>query len=163
MPLLGKCRTCGQEIAMETESKASRGFLEGAVMTAYASWQYGIDIRDPKTHSQCRSAFKRDFCFDIVPNRDGEPVRIEASTRLRAKALLEVYTRYAEENGAPIPNPELYKVWREEWSMDSRYPTYFHFLDFLGLQVDSMPTDQTIARLHKKVEYPKHEGDVDFG
>lgn len=156
---LDKCRTCGQEINYDKESKASRGYLEGAVMTAYAEWQYGINVRDTKTHSQCRSAFKQDFCYEIKTNRQGEPKRVEASSKDKAKVLVEIYTRYAEENGAPIPNADLYKKWKNDWSGDYRFPTYFHFLDFLGLQVDAMPSNETLKVLEDKVDYPVNEYD----
>lgn len=159
---LEKCRTCGQEINNKEETRASRGYLEGAVMTAYAEWQYGINVRDKKTHSQCRSAFKTDFCFEIKTNRKGEPTKIESSSREKAKILCEIYSRYAEENGAPIPNPELYKEWKNKWSMDYRFPTYFHFLDFLGLQVDAMPSKETLKVLEEKTDYPTHDEDIDF-
>lgn len=155
---LEKCRTCGQEIANKEETRASRGYLEGAVMTAYAEWQYGINIRDPKNHSKCRSAFKLDFCYDIETNRNGEPKRIEATSKEKAKVLLEIYKRYAEENGAPIPNIDLYNLWKKNYSQEYRFLTYFHFLYFLGLQVDAMPSNETLKALEeKKKDYPSDE------
>jgi len=141
------------------ESKESRGYLEGGVVRAYCEWQYGIDARAGGKSEQRRFLFKRDFNYEIVEDRQGNPVRSPVSSKGKAKKVLKEYQRYSEENGAPLPNPALYNLWRDEWSMDSRFPTFFEFLDFLELECDAFPSDQTLAKLgeKKKVHYPTEE------
>ena len=140
---------------VDTESRRSRGYLEGAVVPAYCEWQYGINPKERGLHEQRRFLFKRDFNYEIVENRDGETVRAPVSSKGMAAALANTYTQWAEQNGAPIPNPELYKLWRDKYQIDPRFPTFFEFLEFLGLECDAMPSQTTLAKL--KVEEPEIE------
>jgi hypothetical protein len=157
---LNKCRTCGQDICSESETRASRGFLEGAVIPAYCKWQYNIDPKAKGKDEARRYLFKKDFNYEIVERRDGQPQRIPISTKGIVKQVLERFTRYAEENGCPIPNPALYKLYKQKYSMDYRFITYQHFLDFLGLEVDSMPSQQTFDVLEPDpIDYPIDEFD----
>lgn len=166
MPLFGRCPTCGQKTdnSMMEESTESRGFLEGAVMKAYCSWQYGIDPKMPRMAKTRRYLFYRDFNYDIQTQRGGEIVRLPKETsRGNAKPIIGAFTRYAEENGCPIPNPDLYKLWYDKYSM--RFPKYWEFLEHLGLEVDAMPSPQTFRKLddEAKVDYPRNDiGDPDF-
>jgi hypothetical protein len=137
---LNRCPKCGQDICTETETRASRGYLEGAVIPAYCNWQYNIDPRAKGKDEARRYLFKKDFNYEIVERRDGQPQRIPVSTKGIVKQVLDRFTRYAEENGCPIPNPELYKEYKNKWNMDNRFPTYHDFLEFLGLEVDAMPS-----------------------
>ena len=139
------------------DSVKSRRYLEGAVMPAYCEWQYAINAREPMKDESRRFLFKRDFNYEVVKNRKGSPVRMPLSSKGFASFLVEQYSQWATENGAPIPNPELYKLWRDKWSMDLRFPSFFEFLDFLGLECDAMPSAQTLEKLGKEKErdYPK--------
>lgn len=159
---INKCPKCGQDICTETETRASRGYLEGAVVPAYCHWQYNIDPRAKGKDEARRYLFKKDFNYEIVERRDGQPQRIPLSTKGIVKQVLDRFTRYAEENGCPIPNSELYKEYKHKYSMDSRFPTYQHFLDFLGLEVDAMPSKETLAVLDDKIEYPESAEDPEF-
>ena len=131
------------------ESANRRRYLEGAVIPAYCKWQYGIDPRESGKSDQRRSLFMSDFNSDIVTNRDGEPSRVPMSSKGRASDILDNYTRYAEENGAPIPNPDLYKKWRDEWGMDIRFKNFYEWLEFLGIEEDAMPSAETFTRLFR--------------
>jgi hypothetical protein len=146
------------------ESVRSRGYLEGAVMPAYCEWQYGINSRDRSKHEQQRYLFKKDFNSEIVNDRDGNPTKAPLSSKGLASKLNDSYTRWAEQNGAPIPNPKLFKLWRDKYrSIDERFPTFFEFLDFLGIECDASPTPQQLAKLGKdvQVEYPEEDIDPD--
>jgi hypothetical protein len=147
------------------ESVSSRRFLEGAVIPAYCEWQYGINARDLGKDEARRLLFKQDFNYEILENRKGVPVKSPLSSKGLASQINQTYTRYAEENGAPIPNASLYKLWRDKWRLDHRFPTFFDFLDFLELQCDSMPSDQTLKKLgvEEKIDYPENNlGDTAF-
>ena len=142
------------------ENIKKRRYLEGAVIGAYCKWQYGIDPRDPGLGEARRTLFKRDFHYEIVENRKGEPERIPASSRGKASAILDRWTKWAGENGCPIPNAELFKLYRDKWSQDIRFPSFHDFLAFLDLEVDAMPSDQTLKKLEEKpttVAYPHQD------
>lgn len=145
-------------IPKDEERINRRRYLEGAVIPAYCEWQYGINARDLRRDEARRLLFKSDFNYEIVTDRNGNPKRSPLSSKGLAKEILDKFTRYAEENGCPIPNPELFKLWRDKWSKDDRFPTFHEFLDFLGLQVDAMPSEQALAKLgeEKKVDYPEN-------
>lgn len=129
-----------------------RGYLEAAVIPEYCSFQYNIDPRkkgDGIADTR-RYLFKRDFNHSIITDRNGNPEKVPKSSLGRVKELLDTYTAWAEENGAKVPNPELYKMWRDKWSMDFRFDTYFDFLKFLDLDCDAMPSNQTLAKLKEE-------------
>ncbi|MDQ0316389.1 hypothetical protein [Amorphus orientalis] len=141
------------------DSKEGRGYLFGAVVPSYCHWQYGIDPREPGRSDQRKFLFMRDFNNEIVENRDGDPERIPLSSKGKVRQLNETYRFYADQNGAPMPNPELYKKWKAEWSMDPRFPTFHDWLAFLGIEEDAMPSAETLAPLQddaapKMPEYP---------
>lgn len=143
------------------EHVPTRRYLEGAVIPAYAHWQYGIDPTEPGRDEARRFLFKRDFHYEIVKDQQGNPHRVPKSSRGEARAILEHYTRYAQENGAPIPNAALYKLYRGQWAGDPRFDSLHAFLDFLGLECDAMPSDQALAKLgevpdvRKDLNYPE--------
>lgn len=132
------------------ESPKARRYLEGAVIPEYCLFQYGIDPRDRGKDEQRRFLFKKDFNYEIVTGRDGSPVRAPKSSKGLANQILTNWTEWATENGCKIPNAELYKKYRDEFSMDFRFPTFGDFLDFLGLDCDAMPSNETMNKLYEK-------------
>lgn len=146
------------------ESREVRGYLEGGIVPAYCEWQYGINARERGKSEQRRFLFKRDFNYEIVNDRDGNPVRSPKSSKGIAASITTTYTQWASENGAPIPNPELYKLWKNKYSLDDRFPTFFEFLDFLELECDAMPSSETLEKLETEevpVGYPTEDIDPD--
>jgi len=143
------------------ESIQVRGYLEGGIIPAYCEWQYEIDPRERGRSEQRRFLFKRDFNYEVVNNRDGAPVRSPVSSRGIASQLATKYTEWASENGAPIPNPDLYKLWRDKYAIDERFHTFFEFLKFLNIECDAMPSSATLAKLkveERKIDYPEDDG-----
>lgn len=124
-------------------SRSQRGYLEGAIVPVYCYWQYGIDPRQPN-EEKVRDLFKLDFWYEIVKKRSGEPEKVMLSWRKQQAEVLDKYTAWAQENGAPVPNEKLYKLWRDTYSMDTRWVHYWDWLDFLGLEHDAMPSAETI-------------------
>lgn len=129
------------------ESGRNRRYLEGAVIPHYAEWQYHINPKDPELAEARRYVFKRDFMYTIVHDRDGMPARVPVSSKGKAYQATQNFVEWAEQNGCPVPNPDLYKLYRDKWSMDLRFGSYHEWLDFLGLAVDAMPSAQTLAKL----------------
>lgn len=128
-------------------SKKQLGFLEGAVIPAYGEWQYGLDPRDPKNLKTARNLFKQDFHYEIVKDREGKPKKTTKSLKGCQEQVLEKYMDLASENGMPIPNTKLFLMWRDEYSTDFRFESFYDWLDFLGIEQDSMPSAETLAKL----------------
>lgn len=131
-------------------SKNQRGYLEGAVIPVYCSWQYGFDPRDSTKAVNIRDLFKADFHYTIIKRRDGTPEKVLQSFKNCQADVLDKYTIWADNNGAPVPNEVIYKLWRDTYSMDTRWAHYWDWLDFLGLEHDSMPSAETINQKLKK-------------
>lgn len=132
-----------------SDSVKKRRYLEGAVIPEYCLFQYGIDPKDPEKDDARRYLFKRDFNYEILKDRNGMPERIPLSTRGKTSALLTTWTQWAEQNGCPIPNADLYKLYRDQWSMDYRFSSYSDFLQYLGISCDAMPSNETLSKLVK--------------
>jgi len=146
-------------VPADEETIKGRRYLEGAVIPAYCEWQYKINARNRGKDEQRRFLFKKDFNYEIIKDREGNPVRAPVSSKGLAAIISDTYTRWASENGAPIPNPKLFKLWRDKWKNDLRFPTFFEFLDFLELECDAMPSSETLAKLETDepdIEYPKN-------
>lgn len=125
-------------------SKKQVGYLEGAVIPCYAKWQYDLDPRKPENAETARNLFKQDFWFTIIKDKDSNPKKTIKSLKNGHKEALDKYTQWAQENGAPIPNENLYKTWRDEYSMDLRFANYHDWLAFLELDDDSMPSAELL-------------------
>lgn len=128
-------------------SRKQTGYLEGAVIPVWGKYQYGLDPRDPSNHERARNLFKQDFWFEIVKDRNGNPKKTTKSLKGHHRDALEAYMELAPENGFPIPNEKLYLKWRDEWSMDFRFANYYDWLHFLGLEEDSMPSEEMFNKL----------------
>lgn len=128
-------------------SKKQRGYVEGAIMPAWGKYQYNLDPRDPKNELVARNLFKQDFWYDIIKDKDGNPKKTLKSLSGSHKEVLDKYMDLAPENGYPIPNEKLYLKWRDEYSMDIRWESYWDWLDFLGLEEDSMPSAEAFNKL----------------
>lgn len=125
-------------------SKEQRGYLEGAVIWVYANWQYGLDPRKPENHEKARYLFKQDFNYEVVKDKNGNPRRIPVSLKGKHAEALDRYVSWAQENGAPIPNEALYKLWRDQYSTDYQWAHYWDWLEKLGLEHDAHPSAETI-------------------
>lgn len=131
-------------------SRKRQQFLEAAVIPCWGKFNYGLDPTDPKDVARARELFKLDFHYEIVTGKDGNPKRVSKSLSQAHADVLEKYTEYAEQNGAPIPNPELYKLYRDQYSHEWRWENYYDWLEFLGLEVDAMPSMETLKKLNDK-------------
>ena len=131
-----------------SDSKKGRRYLEGAIVVAYCSWQYGVDPREKGLGDMRRALFKRDFHYSIIKDRDENPVRIPLSTIGKVNQVTEKYTTWATENGAPVPNPELFKLYRDKYSMDVRWDCFHDWLAELELECDAMPSAEVFKKLN---------------
>lgn len=146
---------------IDTETRKGRRYLEGAIIPEYCSFQYDIDPCELTKDEARRWLFKRDFNYNIIQDREGNPVRIPESSKGKANDLIQAWTQWATENGCKVPNPELYKLWRDKWKVDGRFPTFHEFLKFLKLDCDAMPSAETLKVLEvkkKPTAYPEYTG-----
>ena len=125
-------------------SRKQQHFLEAAVIPAWGQYQYGINPRDPEKREIARTLFKQDWNYTIVKDKDGKPRRVAQSLKNKHREVLERYSDSAPENGFPMPNNELYLLWRDTYSMELKFSDYYDWLDFLGLDVDSMPSSELL-------------------
>lgn len=148
------------------DSRESRGYLYGAVIPTYCEWQYNIPAREKGKTDTREFLFKRDFNSEIIKDREGKPERVPLSLRGKTRVVLDNYTRWADENGAPVPNPDLYKTYKKEFSMDLRWPTFYDWLNELGIEQDAMPSAETLDQFRSqfiKPDYPVNDlGEVQF-
>lgn len=128
-------------------SKKQTGYLEGAVIPVWGKYQYGLDPRNPKNHETARNLFKQDFWFEVIKDRTGNPKKTLKSLTNNQGEALNTYTELATENGYPVPNEKLYLKWRDEYSMEQKWSCYYDWLDFLGIEEDSMPSAETFNKL----------------
>lgn len=128
-------------------SKNQQGFLEGAVVYSYCKYQYNLDPRDPKTKEVARDLFKQDWWYDVIKDKNGKPKKVLKSWSGEQAAVLDKYNEAAPEIGAPLPNPELYKLWDNEYSMDLRWNSFWDWLLELGIEEDAMPSRETLSKL----------------
>lgn len=99
------------KIALDDQlSDEQRGYFEGAVVPAYASY-HGMTVE------QSREDLKREFNPMFIKRRDGSVAKIGTSTaRLNKQKFADFLTRiivWMDENGIPVPDPESYKQWRD--------------------------------------------------
>lgn len=128
-------------------SRKQQGYVEGALIGAWGKYQYDIDPRDPMKRELARTLFKQDWNHVIIKDKDGKPRKVAQSLSGKHKQVLDKYMELAPENGYPIPNNELYIKWRDEYSMMPEWADYWDWLAFLGLEEDSMPSQETFNKL----------------
>lgn len=128
-------------------SRKQQGYVEGALVGAWAKYQYGIDPRDPSQRDTARLLFKQDWNNTVIKDKDGKPRRVALSLKGKHKEVLDKYMELAPENGYPIPNSELYLKWRDEFSMMPEWADYWDWLNFLGIEEDAMPSEETFTKL----------------
>lgn len=133
-------------------SRKQQQFLEAAVVPAWAHFQYDIDPRDPSKRELARTLFKQDWNYTVVKDKSGNPRRVAQSLKNRHREVLDRYMNEAPENGFPMPNNELYLMWRDQFSMEPKYADYYDWLDALNLDVDSMPSKETLEEFVKQHE-----------
>lgn len=128
-------------------SRKQQGYVEGALIPSWGKFQYNLDPRNPENAALSRSLFKQDWWYDIIKDRHGKPKKVLKSLKNAHREVLDKYSEIAPENGYPIPNAELYKKWRDEYSMEPKYSNYWDWLDILGIEEDAMPTKETFEKL----------------
>lgn len=115
----------------EKISKEKRGYFEGALIPAYCTWHEALDPHNPEHRDLVREMFKTEFNGTFVKGLWEKPHKIPRSTsRLSNQEFgqfLERITDYFEQNQIPIPDPELYKRWVDEYQdEEADYWTWLH-------------------------------------
>jgi len=106
----------------EKVSKGKRGYFEGALIPAYCLWHEALDPMNKDHRELVREMFKTEFNGTFIRGLWDKPHKIARSTaRLNNEEFgnfLNRITAYFEENQIPIPDPEMYKRWLDEFQDD---------------------------------------------
>lgn len=120
-----------------------RGYFEGALVPAVCDWHEKLDPENPEDVEICREWLKQEFNCRFLEQPGGGFTKVGMSTtRLNSRSMSEFIERivaWMMEQQIPVPDPELYKKWR-----DSAPPAGEEYADFLrreNLKVDGTPKE----------------------
>lgn len=121
---------------ISVESNEMRRYFEGGIIAALCEYHENFDRRNPDDRRTMRELVKEEFLGVLVPGLHGEPVRVARSSKGRKelRELLERVTEYMQENGIPVPDPALFKKWRDEYSFE--HPDFYDWLAIHKLRPD---------------------------
>jgi hypothetical protein len=133
-------------------SPEARGYFEGALVPAYCDWAEGLNPLDKNDNDAVRELFKREFNGRWITGLDGQKVKVGQSTTLFSRrdfreVFIDKIVTYFMENQIPIPNPDLYKKWRDEWVHKEPELNFWQFLRKHkikpdGTQIDLKPLNE---------------------
>lgn len=118
------------------ESKHLRRYFEGGIIAALCEYTDGYDRRNPADREAMRDLVMREFNGELRHDLHGRTVRVARPSKGREalNALVERVTDYMAENGIPVPDPALFKRWRDEFSSDVW--DFYDWLDMHNLRPD---------------------------
>lgn len=142
----------------------ARGYFEGALIPAYCDWAEGLNPLVEDDLLAVREMLKREFNGRWVVNLKGKPERIAKSTKgLTRQEFREVFIEkivdYFEKNQIPIPNPDMYKRWRDEYFHNEPELTFWQWLRKHGLACDGTTIDipKEIKQIKKEAKKKAQE------
>lgn len=127
------------------ESRLLRRYFEGGIIAALCEYTDGYDRRNPADREAMRDVVMREFNGELRPDLHGNMVHVARSSKGREalNALVERVTDYMAENGIPIPNPDLFKRWRDEFS--GEVWDFYDWLDMHNLRPDGTMKSSELA------------------
>lgn len=147
-------------------TKEARGYFEGALVPSYIQWT----DKDPNNRDEqenIRELFKLEFNGMVIDGLDGTPKKVGRSTaKLSQLEFREDFVakivEYFVENNIPVPNPDLYKKWKDKWSHDDPLSTFWQFLKKYNIKCDAGVEEVTyvVPVNRSKVEYPIQDNNV---
>jgi hypothetical protein len=99
----------------EPESNDLRRYFEGAIVPQVCeSWDW-CDPTNRDDLNACRELLKAEFNGRWVPTPSGGKRKVAMSTKTQKvlRPFLNRVVDWMAEQGIPIPNPELYKLWQK--------------------------------------------------
>lgn len=138
-------------------SHEARGYFEGALVPAYCEYQEGLNPLNKDDLDAVREMFKAEFNGRWIVDLKGKPRRFGRSTNTLSRAdFREVFIQkivdYFMENQIPVPNPDLYKDWRDKYSHKEPELTFWQWLRKHKIKCDGTSVD-----IPKEVEAFKDE------
>ena len=121
----------------EPESNDLRRYFEGAVVPEVCQhWEWC----DPKSQDDlvsCRELLKAEFNGRWLPTPSGSMRKVAMSTKTQKvlRPFVNRVTDWMAEQGIPIPDPKLYKQWRDSGLMAGA-GSYREWLEDQGMKSD---------------------------
>lgn len=122
---------------LEIETKDSwkeRKYWEGGWIPYLCSIIPGYDPKNISSRSKMRETAKQEAYGEIVPDFQGNPTKIADTSKGKVQDLINYFIGWCMENGYAVPNPKLYKTWRDKFFCD--YGDYWIWLEKNNLNVD---------------------------
>lgn len=148
-------------------TREARGYFEGALCPSYLVWMKA-NPHDKDNLEAVREIFKLEFNGQLRKGLDGKPMKLAKSTaRLTRVEFREFTTKIIEyfvENGIPVPNPDLYKKWADEWRGDYPLLSFWQFLEHFDIKCDTGVSEvkRLVPQDERKVEYPTGTNNTAF-
>lgn len=122
------------------ESQDLRGYFEGAIVPEICqSWEW-CNPQSADDLVACRELLKTEFNGRWVPTPSGgrRKVAMSSKTQKVLRPMVNRITQWMAEQGIPIPDPNLYKKWRDSGLMADA-GSYREWLQMQGIKSDGTP------------------------
>lgn len=138
-------------------SPEARGYFEGALVPAYCEYQEGLNPLNKDDLDAVRDMFKAEFNPRWIVDLHGKPKKVGRSTKTLSRhdfreVFIQKIVDYFVENQIPVPNPDLYKKWRDEYFHNEPELTFWQWL-----RKHKIACDGTSVDIPKEVEEFKEE------
>ncbi len=135
----------------------ARGYFEGALVPAYCDWAEGLNPLVEDDILAVREMLKREFNGRWVVNLQGRAEKVAKSTKGLSRqefreSFIQQIVDYFERNQIPVPNPDLYKKWRDQYFHKEPELTFWQWL-----RKHKMACDGTTIDLPGEVKKIKRE------
>lgn len=135
----------------------ARGYFEGALVPAYCEYQEGLNPLNKDDLDAVREMFKAEFNGRWIVDINGKPKKVgRSTTTLTRQEFREVFIQkivdYFMENQIPVPNPDLYKKWRDQYFHREPELTFWQWLRKHKIKCDGTSVD-----IPKEIEEIKEE------
>lgn len=116
------------------ESQKKRKFFEGAMVPYFCTLFNIFDRKNPDDRAKVREMMKQEFGGEIVPSIGGGVTKVCTTSKGKVDEILNNATDWLKENGYAIPDPELFKKWRDVLLRED--DDYMDWLNKNNLNVD---------------------------
>lgn len=134
----GKPATLVVDIQVK-ESKKMRRFFEGAMVPYFCTLMHIFDRKNPDDVEKVRELLKQEFGGEVTPTFSGGVTKVCITSKGKLREILDSANQYLMENGYAVPDPELYKRWRDVLLREGG--DYLDWLIKNNLNVDGTPRE----------------------
>lgn len=115
-------------------TQGQRGYIYGALAPAYCEHSENYDPLNLDHVEEVAELLLAYAHGETKTGIDGKPLTLRRSTKSddmdseEYRIGKEKIVHYFEEHSIPVPDPELYKKWRDEWSLGEPDLNYWQWL-----------------------------------